>query len=102
MDKLGTTDVTVKDIAVSGYDAESNAVYFEAEISKDTVTTVVYSCYDVNRDDVIDQLDLTDAQLYYGARQGDENWDAAQIADVNGDGRVDIEDLILILGNVDW
>ena len=39
---------------------------------------------------------------YYAAREGDDNWAEAKIADVNEDGRVDIEDLIQILNNIEW
>ncbi len=48
--------------------------------------------YDVNRDGVINQLDLTRAQRYYGSD--------APIADFNGDGRVAIDDLILLLTQI--
>jgi hypothetical protein len=50
-----------------------------------------YSICDVNRDGVVDQLDVTRAQRYYGT--------ADSVCDVNGDGTVDIEDLILILNH---
>lgn len=102
---LGITDVKVTRVIVSGYNEDNTAVYFEADITNDVISTEVtphYSKYDINRDLVVDQLDLTAAQLYYAAREGDDNWDEAKIADVNGDGRVDIEDLILILNNIEW
>ena len=102
---LGITDVKVTRVIVSGYNEDNTAVYFEADITNDVISTEVtphYSKYDINRDLVVDQLDLTAAQLYYAAREGDDNWDAAKIADVNEDGRVDIEDLILILNNIVW
>jgi len=102
-DLVGITDVKVTRIDVSGYDDENKAVYFESDIRKDTVTTDVtphYSEYDINRDTVVDQLDLTAAQLFYAAREGDANWDAAKIADINKDGRGDIEDLSLIHNNI--
>ena len=54
-------------------------------------TTVAYSIFDVNKDGVVDQLDLTRAQRYYGTNYAD--------ADVNNDRIVDINDLILILNN---
>ena len=51
--------------------------------------------YDVNADSVIDILDITEAQRFYRVSSSDtENWSAAQKADVNADGQVDIQDLI--------
>lgn len=51
--------------------------------------------YDVNADNVIDILDITEAQRFYQVSSSDtDNWSAAQKADVNADGQVDIQDLI--------
>lgn len=50
--------------------------------------------YDVNADNVIDILDITEAQRFYQASKNDEDWATAQKADVNADNKVDIQDLI--------
>lgn len=50
--------------------------------------------YDVNADNVIDILDITEAQRFYQASEKDKDWAAARKADVNADGNVDIQDLI--------
>lgn len=51
--------------------------------------------YDVNADNVIDILDITEAQRFYQVSSSDtDNWSTAQKADVNGDDQVDIQDLI--------
>lgn len=50
--------------------------------------------YDVNADSVIDILDITEAQRFYQASKKDNDWAAAQKADVNADNQVDIQDLI--------
>lgn len=50
--------------------------------------------YDVNADNVIDILDITEAQRFYQASKKDKDWTAAKKADVNADGKVDIQDLI--------
>lgn len=50
--------------------------------------------YDVNADNVIDILDITEAQRFYQASKKDKDWAAAQKADVNADDKVDIQDLI--------
>ena len=54
-------------------------------------TKIDYSIYDVNRDGVVNQLDLTRAQRHYGTDD--------EICDVDNNGTVDIGDLILILNN---
>lgn len=50
--------------------------------------------YDVNADSVIDILDITEAQRFYQASSSDDNWADEQKADVNGDNKVDVQDLI--------
>lgn len=51
--------------------------------------------YDVYADGKINILDITEAQRFYQVSSSDtDNWSAAQKADVNADGRVDIQDLI--------
>ena len=62
-----------------------------------TVEEYPYSVYDVNHDGVINLLDVTRAQRYYGLSEEDEGWNP--LADVNHNGIVDIGDLILILNN---
>ncbi|MDR2719549.1 MAG: dockerin type I domain-containing protein [Nitrososphaerota archaeon] len=102
---LGTTDVRLVDAVLSGYDNADVAVYIDSLIANGLVQTSIgqyFSKYDVNHDGVVDQLDLTVAQLFFMAKEGDANWNVAKVADVNGDGRVDIEDLILILKNIAW
>jgi Protein of unknown function (DUF1593). len=102
-DKLGSSDILLKRFELSGYDEHNIAVFMEGELLHDTITTEVlksYSKYDVNRDGKVDQLDLTTAQRHYASNPGDANWN--QYADVNDDGRVDVEDLILILNNINW
>ena len=54
-------------------------------------TVVAYNRFDVNKDGVINLLDLTRAQRFYNTND--------PAADVSGDGIVDINDLILILNN---
>ena len=51
---------------------------------------------DLNNFEGIDVGDLAIVAYYYGAKLGDENWEVAKIADVNNDGKVDIEDLAFI------
>lgn len=58
--------------------------------------------YDVNADNVIDILDITEAQRFYQATSADSDWTAAQKADVNGDDKVDIQDLIDIFLQIEF
>lgn len=50
--------------------------------------------YDVYADSKIDILDITEAQRFYQATSTGSDWATAQKADVNGDNKVDIQDLI--------
>ena len=56
-----------------------------------------YSLYDVNRDGIVDLLDISAALDAFMAEPGDANWNAA--CDVNGDGIIDTLDLVLIRAN---
>lgn len=59
--------------------------------------------YDVNADSVIDILDITEAQRFYQVSSSDtDNWSVAQKADVNGDNKVDIQDLIDIFLQIEF
>lgn len=58
--------------------------------------------YDVNADDTIDILDITEAQRFYQADSSDSDWADAQKADVNGDGKIDIQDLINIFLQIEF
>jgi len=102
---LGTAEIRLVDAVLSGYDNADKAVYIDSLIVNNLVQTTIgqyFSVYDVNRDGVVDQLDLTVAQMFFMAKEGDANWATAKRADVNGDGRIDIEDSILILKNIVW
>ena len=59
--------------------------------------------YNVYEDDKIDILDITEAQRFYRVSSSDtDNWSAAQKADVNADGQVDIQDLIDIFLQIEF
>ena len=66
------------------------------EIENATVTTQVVDIFDLNNDGKVDQIDLAIAQSFYQAKEGDGNWTEAQKADLNSDGIVDLEDLVLL------
>lgn len=104
--QLGTTTVKLVKADLSGYnDNTDKAILIDSTITNNSVHTLIeqyFSKYDINKDGKIDQLDLTTTQLYYMAKEGDANWNTAKAADLNNDGRIDIEDLILILNNINW
>lgn len=51
---------------------------------------------DIDNSSTIDVADLAKIAYFFGAKQGDPNWDEAVIADINKDGKIDIEDLAFI------
>lgn len=59
--------------------------------------------YDVYADGKINILDITEAQRFYQVSSSDtDNWSVAQKADVNGDNKVDIQDLIDIFLQIEF
>lgn len=58
--------------------------------------------YDVYADGKINILDITEAQRFYQVSSRDNDWSAAQKADVNGDNKVDIQDLIDIFLQIEF
>ena len=58
--------------------------------------------YDVYVDGKIDILDITEAQRFYQATSTGSDWATAQKADVNGDDKVDIQDLIDIFLQIEF
>lgn len=81
--------------AVAAGAGESVGAQVDADITTASASVFLPS-YDVNGDGVIDLKDIAEAQRYYQAKTGDENWTKAQTADVNGDGVVDIQDYIAL------
>ena len=89
----GQLTVAVKKAVLSAYDGDGET-FVTANLDDTRVTTTIYvNIYDVNRDGVVDLLDITRAQRFYGTNDA--------ICDVNGDGEVNIADLILILNHCD-
>lgn len=58
--------------------------------------------YDVYADSKINILDITEAQRFYQATSTGSDWATAQKADVNGDDKVDIQDLIDIFLQIEF
>lgn len=63
-----------------------------------SVVTAVRDLYDVDGDGEVDINDVAAAQAFYQAQDSDDNWNEAKKADVNQDGKVDLQDLVEIAG----
>lgn len=86
-------------VTVTGFDENGQAVTLRSNIKTPSLSIAVRegNSYDVNKDGTVDQLDITTCQRWYQARSGDSDWSNASVCDVNGDNKVDIQDLIDIL-----
>jgi hypothetical protein len=109
---FGEAALKITGFKVTGLDAASGkVVYYHVVIETASGTTFIYSKFDLNRDTVVDLLDLGIIQLYFGAVKGESSWNAvrttdsygkpvlASYCDFNGDGAVDIVDIMLLYAN---
>lgn len=86
-------------VTVTGFDESGQAVTLLSNIKTPSLSIAVRegNSYDVNKDGTVDQLDITTCQRWYRADSKDSDWSNASVCDVNGDNKVDIQDLIDIL-----
>ena len=86
-------------VTVTGFDEKGQAVPLLSNIKTPSLSIAVRegNSYDVNKDGTVDQLDITTCQRWYRADSNDSDWSSASVCDVNGDNKVDIQDLIDIL-----
>jgi hypothetical protein len=102
---IGTTQVDIV-----GASAATPVGEVALKIGKPAVTVIdPYSRYDVNRDGTVDLADVAAAAFFYMRTREDSDWadfvdfDGVKVSpercDVNGDGKVDVEDLVLIMNN---
>lgn len=86
-------------VTVTGFDENGQAVTLLSNIKTPSLSIAVRegNSYDVNQDRKVDQLDITTCQRWYMADSKDSDWSNASVCDVNGDNKVDIEDMIGIL-----
>lgn len=86
-------------VTVTGFDEKGQAVPLRSNIKTPSLSIAVRegNSYDVNKDGTVDQLDITTCQRWYMADSKGSDWSNASVCDVNGDNKVDIQDLIDIL-----
>lgn len=86
-------------VTVTGFDENGQAVTLLSNIKTPSLSIAVRegNSYDVNKDGTVDQLDITTCQRWYKVDSNDSDWSNASVCDVNGDNKVDIQDLIDIL-----
>ena len=78
-------------------------VYQEGGLGQISMNNVTFKFLpipgDVNNDGVVNILDLRTVATYFDVKQGDPLWSAASAYDLNGNGVIDIYDLVLIGAN---
>ena len=94
---LGNAEIKLNYIKMSYAGFIVDLIIVDGSVSTDFVKA--FSPYDLNKDGVIDLHDLTWALQYLLVQEGDPNWDIAKAADFTENGRIEIDDLILILAN---
>ena len=89
----GDIEVSVEQ-AMFTYYGDNETYYADTTGAVARTTVAAGNPYDIDGDGDFDQADITAAQTYYQAAEGDANWAEAQKADVNADGKVDLADLV--------
>ena len=94
-----TVGIRLVDVSAAGYDKNGKAVYFTTKITAESANTNVTkkSSCDVNADGVVNLLDITYCQKFYRMGEKSIDWNDFKHCDLDGNGLIDIEDLIIIL-----
>lgn len=94
-----TVGIRLVDVSAAGYDENGKAVYFTTKITAESANTNVTkkSSCDVNADGVVDLLYITYCQKFYRMGEKSIDWNDFKHCDLDGNGLIDIEDLIIIL-----
>ena len=95
----GSCGVKLTGVTVTGYDNNGEPVYLTSEIKKADAETNITdrNRYDLNKDGVVDLLDITFAQKYYRYTPDSQGWSSVSHCDLDGNNIIDIEDMILVL-----
>lgn len=98
----GKIDMTVEAAQCAGINTEDDSLLTGTVTVNGSPASNRITSYDVYADGKIDILDITEAQRFYQAASTDDDWSTAQKADVNGDDKVDIQDLIDIFLQIEF
>ena len=90
----GNIAMTVTAAQCAGINTEDDSLMTGTVTVNGSPASNRITSYDVYADGKIDILDITEAQRFYQVSSRDDDWAAAQKADVNADDKVDIQDLI--------
>lgn len=98
----GNIAMTVTAAQCAGINTEDDSLMTGTVTVNGSPASNRVTSYDVYADGKIDILDITEAQRFYRVSSGDNDWAAAQKADVNADNKVDIQDLIDIFLQIEF
>lgn len=98
----GKIDMAVEAAQCAGINTEDDSLMTGTVTVNGSPASNRITSYDVYEDGNIDILDITEAQRFYQATSTDNDWATAQKADVNGDDKVDIQDLIDIFLQIEF
>lgn len=98
----GNIAMTVTAAQCAGINTEDDSLMTGTVTVNGSPASNRVTSYDVYADGKIDILDITEAQRFYQANNADTDWATAQKADVNGDDKVDIQDLIDIFLQIEF
>lgn len=98
----GKIDMTVEAAQCAGINTEDDSLLTGTVTVNGSPASNRIANYDVYADGKIDILDITEAQRFYHVSSRDNDWAAAQKADVNADDQVDIQDLIDIFLQIEF
>ncbi|WP_238178073.1 cohesin domain-containing protein [Paenibacillus contaminans] len=73
--------------------ADSNGIEYEAALSSVTIQVTAGISGDLNHDNRVTIGDLAIMAAHYGKNTNSPDWEQVKQADLNGDGKIDIEDL---------
>ena len=98
----GNIAMTVTAAQCAGINTEDDSLMTGTVTVNGSPASNRVTSYDVYADGKIDILDITEAQRFYQATSTGSDWATAQKADVNGDDKVDIQDLIDIFLQIEF
>ena len=98
----GNIAMTVTAAQCAGINTEDDSLMTGTVTVNGSPASNRVTSYDVYADGKIDILDITEAQRFYQVSSSDDDWAAAQKADVNANDKVDIQDLIDIFLQIEF